>query len=219
MDAGLQLAAKPVDTDAERVHRDPGLVGELLPVADVVLSRVALSRVASALVIPQHQVPLVRRELAEAPAEAVETVVGGFAALLEADGRPAAPLDDRAVLPGRTAQDLLVDQVGDAAEVAVGIARPQLHPFGQPAGDAVDRLVGEVFGGDAAAPFEEADQLAADGLVDLARPVAVGVELGEQGVEALRRQPAEQLRRLGAAVASRAVLPQRHSPWRENPAQ
>src|SRR6476661_9448437 len=135
MDAGLQLAAKPVNPDAESVHRDSGLVGELLPVADVVLPRLVLAlgafpRVAFSLVIPQHQVPLFRRELAETAAEAVEPAVGGFAAVLETDGRPAAPLDDRAVLPGRAAEDLLVDQVGDAAEVAVGIARPQLHSFG-----------------------------------------------------------------------------------------
>src|SRR4051812_37427612 len=100
MDAGLQLAAKPVDSDAERVHGDSGFVGELLPVADVVVPRPALSLIAFPLVIPQDQVPLVRRELVEAPAEAVEPAVGGFAAVLEADGRPATPLDDRAVLAG-----------------------------------------------------------------------------------------------------------------------
>src|ERR1700710_1691124 len=70
VDAGLQLAADPVDADAEGVHRQAALLGQRLAVADV-----GLSLTVGALVIPQHQVPLIRRQLRQAPPETVEAAL------------------------------------------------------------------------------------------------------------------------------------------------
>src|SRR4051794_26424360 len=196
LDARFQPAADPVDADAEGVELDPRLAGELLAVADVVPPLVAVP-----LVIPEHQIALVRWQLGEAPAEAFEPGVGGLV-LLGGGGRPVAAGED-AMLPRRLPQDLLVDQMGDAAEIAVRIVRPQLDPFGQAAGDAAERHVDQVLRRGAPAPLEEADQLVADDLVELAGPFAVGGELAEEGLE-------------GFVFARRAHF---HSPWREKPAQ
>src|SRR5436305_4564345 len=200
MNAGFELAADPVDADAEGVHRDPRLAGELLAVADVVLPLIAIP-----MVIPEHQVALVRRQLGEAPAEAFEPGVGGLV-LLGGGGRPVASREG-AMLPRGFPQDLLVDQMGDAAEIAVGVGRPQLDPLLQAAGDAVERDVGQILWRGATAPFEEADQLVADGLVELAGPFAVGRELAEEGFEGLGRHP--EALRPGSALATLAHF---HSP-------
>src|SRR4029077_19649079 len=124
MDAGLQLAADAVDPDAESVHRQADLAGERLAVAGV-----GLSLRGRALVIAEPQIPLVRLQPGEAPAETVEAAIGGLV-VVERHRRPGAPLGEDALLPRGAPQRLLVEQVGDAAEVAVGIARPQLDPFG-----------------------------------------------------------------------------------------
>src|SRR5581483_5479542 len=108
-------AADPVDADAEGVHRDPRLSGELLAVADVALPLIALPLVGIPLVIAEHQVALVGGELGEAPAEAFEPGVGGL--FLLGGGRSPVATREGAMLPQGPAQDLLVDQMGDAAEV------------------------------------------------------------------------------------------------------
>ena len=123
------------------------------------------------------------------------------------------------MLPGGAAQDLLVDQVGDAAEVAVRVARLELDPFGHAAGDAVDGLVRQVFRAVAPPPFEEADEFVANDLVALARLLAVGAELGEQGLEPFAREPLGPGRSGGCAGAGLTGPRHLHSPWREKPAQ
>jgi len=54
--------------------------------------------------------------------------------------------------------------------------------------DAVDSLVGQVFGSGAAAAQEDSDELAADFLVALAGAIAVGIQPREQSVEGLLAQ-------------------------------
>ena len=157
------------------------------------------------LVIAQHQVPLVRRQLRQASAEAVEAAVGRLA-VVERRRRPGSSFGEDALLARGAAHRFLEDQMGDAAEVAVGIARPQLDPLGKPAGYAVHRLVRQIFRHGAAAPFEETDELAADRLVAFAGALAIAVQLAEERFELLRRHP-------------RAAQAHFHSPWREKPAQ
>ena len=115
VDTALQLAANAVNPDAQRVELDSQLVGESLPVPDVVLP----------LVIAEHQVPLVLGQFGEAPAEALEEGIVGLGHGLR--WRPAAALQSSA-LPRGLPQGLLVEEMGDATEIPVGIARPQLNP-------------------------------------------------------------------------------------------
>jgi hypothetical protein len=196
MDTVLQLASNAVDPDTKSVELNPQIASEGLSIPDVVFF---------SLMITEHQIPLVQGEAVQTAAEAVQVSIFDLGRTLRR--RPSTALQGPA-LPRRLPQDLLVDEMGDAAEVAIGL-RPQRHPFAQPAGDSIEGLVGEVFGRLAAPPLEETNELAADDLVALARALAIRIELREQRLETLPGQAPR------LAVLSYHL----HSPWREKPAQ
>ena len=106
-----------------------------------------------------------------------------------------------------------MEEVGHATEEAVGVERLDPEPLGEAPGDAVEGLVRQVLGELAAPPLEETDQPAADALIVLPGPLAVGIEMGEEALEGLSRE----------AGADRGPGPvpvaHRHSPCREKPAQ
>ncbi len=91
----------------------------------------------------------------------------------------------------------------------------ELDALGHAASHAVDGLVRQIVRSGAAPPFEEADQLAADGFIALACALTVRVELREEDFEALSGETRSLPWRFGVVVAARHL----HSPCREKPAQ
>src|SRR5262245_5887451 len=131
--------------------------------------------------VAQNQVPFFFRQALQAPAETFEPRI--FCLGPRLGWRPAAALQSPA-LPRGLPQNLLIDEMGDAAEIPIRIARAQFDPFRYAAGDAIDGLVRQVFGSLAPTPLEEPDEPATDRLVESGRPVAVvGIELREERLE------------------------------------
>lgn len=79
-----------------------------------------------------------------------------------------------------------VDVVCNGVEIRRGVAGVD-ESFLHLSGDAVHRLVGEVFGGGALAPCEESDQAAADFLIPLRGLPTIWIEPTQQRVESLLR--------------------------------
>jgi hypothetical protein len=81
----------------------------------------------------------------------------------------------------------------------------------EPAGHAVQGLVGRDVGAGSAAPREEVDQPETEDLVPLAGSIAIRIERCQQALERGRR--------LFVDHVPRPLGPQRHSPWSWNAAQ
>ena len=93
--------------------------------------------------------------------------------------------------------------IEDAVDVARGVARLDLLALGQPAREAVDRLVRAVLGREDALPGEEPDEPAAHRLVV------------DRGLRGIAREEGQDRRQALSGERAR----HRHSPWSWNPAQ